>query len=434
MTEPKYILVLGYVWPEPNSSAAGRHMLSLLQSFVSVGWHVTFASPALQGEHKVDLTTLGIAEKNITLNCSSFDDFILELKPDVVLFDRFMLEEQFAWRVAQHCPQALRILDTEDLHSLRQARHSVLKQQRELSTFDLNSDLAKREIAAIFRCDLSLIISEYEYQLLQQHYQVPKAILLHCPFMLDLNELNRAKTEFAHRQHFISIGNFRHEPNWDAVLWLKQSIWPLIRQQLPQAELHIYGAYPPPKATQLHNVKQGFLVKGWAADADVVMAQARVCLAPLRFGAGLKGKLVEAMLCGTPSVTTSVGSEGMGVAPANHNNSNDGLNWPGYLVDFASNKQTDHAQLIAQQAINLYQDQAYWQICQQFGYDWLISHFDQIPLRAKLLDSIKHIADNLDSHRANNFIGQMLQHHQLKSTQYMAQWIEAKNKNNGPSK
>ena len=426
------VLVLGYVWPEPNSSAAGRHMLSLLKSFLAADWHLTFASPALQGEHKIDLNRLGIEEKNIALNCSSFDDFILELQPDVVLFDRFMLEEQFGWRVAQHCPQALRILDTEDLHSLRQVRHLALKQQRELNTADLNSDLAKREIAAIYRCDLSLVISEYEYQLLQQHYQVPSEILLHCPFMLDLNSQVHPNLEFEQRQHFISIGNFRHEPNWDAVLWLKQTIWPLIRKQLPKAEMHIYGAYPPPKATQLHNVQQGFLLKGWASDAEQVMTQARVCLAPLRFGAGLKGKLVEAMLCGTPSVTTSIGSEGMGLATSlvaiNDNSNNETLNWPGRMVEFSVDKQDAVAELIAQQAITLYTDKNLWQQSQQLGYQWLSHHFDQVPLRQRLLHRIKHIVASLETHRANNFIGQMLQHHQFKSTQYMAQWIEAKNR------
>ena len=429
MSQINKVLVLGYVWPEPNSSAAGRHMLSVLSSFIAANWQVTFASPALQGEHKVDLNSLGIEEKAITLNCSSFDDFILELQPDVVLFDRFMLEEQFGWRVAQHCPQAMRILDTEDLHSLRQARHTALKQHRELTNADLNSDLAKREIAAIFRCDLSLIISEFEFNLLQQHYQVPPSILLHCPFMLDLSSLSHTNVEFESRQHFISIGNFRHEPNWDAVLWLKQSIWPLIRKQLPKAQMHVYGAYPPPKATQLHNVQQGFLIKGWTTDAQQVMSQARVCLAPLRFGAGLKGKLVEAMLCGTPSVTTSIGSEGMGSVPSD-NHSDLTLDWPGKLVGFNVDNQDEVAALIAQHAITLYQDENLWQHSQLMGYQWLTAHFNQDKLQPKLLDKIKYVQANLATHRTNNFIGQMLQHHQFKSTQYMAQWIEAKNKNN----
>jgi len=413
------VLVLGYVWPEPNSSAAGSHMLSLLTLFVQQGWQVTFASPAQQGEHKVDLTNLGITEQAVALNRSSFDEFISELNPNVVMFDRFMLEEQFAWRVAKHCPDALRILDTEDLHSLRHARHQVLKQNRALTPADLNSDLAKREIASIFRCDLSLIISEYELELLKNHYAVPEHILLHCPFMLDLQNMIPSDIGYADRQHFISIGNFRHEPNWDAVLYLKQTIWPLIRKQLPKVELHIYGAYPPPKATQLHNPKQGFLVKGWAEDAKNVMQQAKVCLAPLRFGAGIKGKLTEAMLCGTPNVTTNIGTEGMDM----------GQDWPGLTTDLSVfNSDQEAAIHFANHAVKLYQEDELWQQKQRQGYDLIRANFDKETIQAKLLVCIADIQNNLNNHRTNNFIGQMLQHHQLKSTQYMSQWIEAKNR------
>jgi glycosyltransferase involved in cell wall biosynthesis len=412
------LLVLGYVWPEPNSSAAGSHMLSLLTLFIQQGWQVTFASSALQGEHKVDLTELGIEEKSVALNCSSFDDFINELNPNMVLFDRFMLEEQFGWRVAKHCPDALRILDTEDLHSLRHARHQALKQKRPLTKADLNSDLSKREIAAIFRCDLSLIISGFELELLKNHYSVPEHILLHCPFMLDLQNFIASKNSYSDRQHFISIGNFRHEPNWDAVVFLKHHIWPLIRKQLPKAELHIYGAYPPPKATQLHNPTQSFLVKGWAEDAKHVMQQARVCLAPLRFGAGIKGKLAEAMFCGTPNVTTNIGTEGM----------NMGYDWSGLTTDLCVfGNQEDSSVNFANQAVQLYQDEALWQQKQENGYQLIKSNFDKEKIQANLLARVLDIKDNLGIHRSNNFIGQMLQHHQLKSTQYMAQWIEAKN-------
>ncbi len=415
----KKLLVLGYVWPEPNSSAAGSHMLSLLTFFVQQDWQVTFASPALQGDHKVDLTELGITEQAVALNCSSFDDYISELNPNMVLFDRFMLEEQFGWRVAKHCPDALRILDTEDLHSLRLARHQALKQNRSLIKTDLNSDVAKREVAAIFRCDLSLIISDYELELLKKHYRVPEHILHHCPFMLDLQHFTASQNSFSSRQHFISIGNFRHEPNWDAVLFLKQNIWPLIRAQLPQAELHIYGAYPPPKATQLHNPKQGFLVKGWAEDAKHVMQQARVCLAPLRFGAGIKGKLAEAMLCGTPNVTTNIGIEGMTM----------GQDWPGLTTDLnAFDSQEQSAIELANHCVYLHQDRALWEQKQQQGYQLIKANFDKNKIQTSLLTRIIDIHDNLSHHRTNNFIGQMLQHHQLKSTQYMAQWIEAKNR------
>lgn len=410
------VLVLGYVWPEPNSSAAGSHLLSQLKLFLKQGWQITFASPAQLGEHKIDLNQFGIKQVPIKINCSSFDQFLLELSPSIVLFDRFMLEEQFGWRVAKHSPNAIRILDTEDLHSLRNARHQALKKDIKI---DLNSELAKREIAAIYRCDLSLIISDYELELLQNYYGVPQHLLIHSPFMLEATKPTVLDDTYNTRQHFISIGNFRHEPNWDAVLWLKQKIWPLIRKQLPKAELHIYGAYPPPKATQLHNPKQGFLVKGWASDAKEVMAQARVCIAPLRFGAGIKGKLAEAMTCGTPNITTQVGTEGMQM----------GQDWPGLVTDLTQFADLDFAaEKIANDAVELYQDQALWKKSQKLGYSLLATNFDAEIIENRIMTRVKEALINIEKHREKNFIGQMLQHHTLKSTQYMAQWIEEKNK------
>ena len=92
---------------------------------------------------------------------------VKELNPEIVLFDRFMVEEQFGWRVTECCPDALKILDTEDLHCLRQARQVAVKENREFTLNDLYSDVAKREIASILRCDLTLMVSEFEINLLQ---------------------------------------------------------------------------------------------------------------------------------------------------------------------------------------------------------------------------------------------------------------------------
>ncbi len=403
------VLVIGYVWPEPNSSAAGTHMLSLLRLFIQQGWQLTFASPAQRGEHKVDLTALGIEEQAIALNCDSFDAFIQRLQPDMVLFDRFMLEEQFGWRVAQHCPDALRVIDTEDLHSLRQARHQAHKAGTPVEESALNTPLSRREVAAIYRSDLSLIISAAEKQLLEDYYRVPPSQLLHCPFMLDTQEIT-TPPGLNGREHFVSIGNFRHAPNWDAVLHLKQTLWPAIRKQLPRTKLHIYGAYPPPKATQLHNPRQGFLVKGWAEDARTVVSQARVLLAPLRFGAGLKGKLAEAMLCGTPSVTTSIGAEGMaGDHP-----------WPGAVTGSDGD--------FIDAAIRLYQDDAAWQHAHNRGLPLIRANFDGSAIGTQLISRINAVKAALNSHRELHFVGAMLNQHHHQSTKYMAQWIAAKNR------
>lgn len=400
--------MIGYVWPEPNSSAAGSHMMSILRLYKQQGWQVEFATPSQPTEHMIDLSEEGISSQEIKLNCDSFDRYIAEYQPDIVMFDRFMMEEQFGWRVEKNCPNALKILDTEDLQCLRHARHQAHKEKRELTQEDLYGDIAKREIAAILRCDLSLIISSYEMELLINTFKIDPSLLHHLPFMVDLSKIPTHTKSFSERSHFMTIGNFRHAPNWDAVLYL-QEIWPLIRKQIPEAELHIYGAYPPPKATALHNPKIGFLVKGWANDALQVMQQARLCLAPLRFGAGIKGKLLDAMMMQTPSITTSIGSEGMHQQEL----------WPGVIAD-------DIFEFV-DAAVSLYNDQQAWLEAQQKAQVLLSARYDAEKLGTQLINKITEIAENLTQHRLNNFTGLMLKHHSMASTKYMSQWIAAKN-------
>ena len=406
----KKLLIIGYVWPEPNSSAAGSRMMQLISFFQWKNYQITFASPAQLSDHMVNLAEHYVAISEIKLNCSSFDDFINDLQPDVVMFDRFMMEEQFGWRVTEHCPEALRLLDTEDLFCLRHARHQAYKEKRDMVNADLLcSDLAKREVAAIFRCDLTLMISQHEIDLLTQLFKVDASLLYYCPFMYNSAQLTRVNPNYQQRNDFMVIGNFRHAPNWDAVLWLKQKIWPLIRKKLPNAKLNIYGAYPPPKATDLHDDKSGFLVKGWVDDAILAMQSARVCLAPLRFGAGIKGKLAEAMLCATPSVTTDVGAESMQTT----------LDWAGIIAN--------NPEDIAEAAVELYQNETLWQQKSDLGQaNAKILYQEQVIVEA-LNARLTQLIDQLAEHRQNNFIGSMLNHHHHKSTKYMAQWIAAKN-------
>lgn len=423
------VLIIGYVWPEPKSSAAGTRMLELVQYFLEQNIHVTFASAAALSPHRFELGQWNVREVEIKLNCSSFDHFVAELQPDLVLFDRFFTEEQFGWRVEQSCPQALRILDSEDLHSLRHARHQLLKAEQRLqenerarqsvgpvsSTSEAlfaqmaQDDMAQREIAAIYRCDLTLIISTYEMSLLQDYFGVPESLLHYCPFLTSPSGSDTALPHFAQRQHFVTIGNFRHEPNWDAVLWLKHQLWPMIHAQLPQAELHIYGAYPPPKATQLHNPGQGFHVKGWAADVGEIMRNTRVCLAPLRFGAGIKGKLMDACYWRTPSVTTSIGAEGFC----------SDVSWPGMIADEA-------AAFVAG-ATQLYQDQNSWNKWHG-AIEPYLQHLFSIDQQSRLRYRLQSLLANISSERCSNFVGQMLRHHNYQSLRFKSLWIEAKNR------
>lgn len=277
------MLVIGLVWPEPTSSAAGWRIIQIMQLFIQHGFELNFCSAASKSEFSFPLEKLGIKEQVIQLNDSSFNQYVEELMPDYVLFDRFMIEEQYSWRVKEVCPQAIRILDTEDLHFLRQARQDAYKKSQEFTPDMLYSDLANREIAAILRSDLSLIISTYEMNLLTEQFHIPASILCYLPFQFEASKTSQM-LGFEERQDFVFIGNFIHEPNWRTVVALKR-LWPSIRKRLGKVELHIYGAYPTQKVWDLNKPTEGFIVKGRAEDAKSTLGKYRALLAPIPFGA-----------------------------------------------------------------------------------------------------------------------------------------------------
>ncbi len=412
MSHNRTILFIGVVWPEPNSSAAGSRMMQLLHIFQQQDWKITFASTASDSDYMSDLEAIGINRKSIDVNSPDFDSFVNLLRPSIVIFDRFISEEQFGWRVAQFCPDALRILDTEDLHCLRKERQIALKQQKEFKIVSLlDSELAKREIASIYRCDLSLFVSEVEIQVVSEIFKIDSALTYYLPLLYDEMPITTLDDlpKFENRSDFIFIGNFHHEPNRDAVIYLKEVLWPLIHQQLPTAFLRIYGAYMTSQILQMDDAKSNFMVVGRAGDAQQVISDSRVMLAPLRFGAGIKGKLLEAMACGTPSVTTNIGTEAM---PGK-------LPWNGFVSDESND--------FANAAVQLYTDSVAWCESQRNGIAIINQRYLMSSFAPVFYDKILELQLSLKEHRTKNFIGAMLMHHSMSSTKYLSRWIELKN-------
>ncbi len=407
------VLIIGFVFPEPNSSAAGTRMLQLIHFFISQNYTIVFATSCKKSDNAFDLSTLNIQIVEILLNDSSFDSFVNELNPAIVLFDRFMTEEQFGWRVAQSCPNALRILDTEDLHFLRKARQKAFTTNQSIENLLFTSDTSKRELASIYRSDLSLVISEVEMGLLTEKFKIDPAILYYLPFMIDAID-SHSQTDskpYADRSDFVSIGNFLHLPNLDMVRYLKKDIWPKIRRELPRVKLHIYGAYDSANIKEMHNEFEGFLVHGYVIDAFEAITATKVLLAPLRFGAGLKGKLIQAMQCGTPCVMSIVAAEGMF-----------GLDDPNGVIE-------NDSSLFVQKCIELYTKESLWSNYQKKGFAVIENRFSKKEHHLNLKDRISLLSSTIKSHRSNNFIGQLLAYHQFQSTKYMSRWIEEKNAN-----
>ena len=188
--------------------------------------------------------------------------------------------------------------------------------------------------------------------------------------------------------------------------------WHLLSAHLPKVNLHIYGAYPSQKVLDLHNKKERFLVHGRAENAQEVISKARVMLAPIVFGAGIKGKFIDAIHSGTPSISSSIGAESM-VGQSS---------WPGYICGSLP-------QLI-QKSVSLYSDPDLWKDKQLLGQELLQQRFDREKWYPKFLDYFQGIFNDLNQHRNKHFLQQVFKHHSAQSTKYMALWIEQKNKEN----
>ncbi len=404
------LLVLSAVWIEPKSSAAGYRMKQILELFRALGYDIHYASTSKESP----LTFRdGMELYNIKLNDASFDSFVRELEPDVVLYDRFMLEEQFGWRVREVFPQILQVLDTEDLHFLRKSRQAIVRKGGVLSKEVLGGNFlkteeAKREVGAILRCDLTIMISKVEISLLEQEFNISSEQLIYLPFLC-FNPVKKA-VPFQQRKDFMSIGNWLHPPNRDAVFELKKS-WIQIRK-LTGANLHVYGAYPNDEILRMNNPSIGFHVKGWVEDVDAVMQEHRVLLAPLRFGAGLKGKLFDAMRNNLPSVTTWIGAEGM---------IHSGQQWPGEII-------SNQEELIQKSSL-LYNSETSWNSSSNKCCDLLEANYSK-EMAEEFLTKIPAVQKHLASHRGRFFTGEILKSDLQAKHKYLSKYIEVKNSKN----
>jgi glycosyltransferase involved in cell wall biosynthesis len=381
-------------------------MLQLLKLLKSYDFELHFTTTSQATEFSFDVKTLGIQDHQIELNSSSLDDLLKSLNPQIVIFDRFITEEQFGWKVDELCPKALKILDTEDLHFLREQRELKLKAKLVEGVL---TEKAKRELAAMYRCDLNLIISKVEFDLLKESYAFPVKSMYYLPFLVETDSI-KTTNSFSQRNHFVSIGNYKHKPNLDMVKYTSQFIWPSIRVKLPKAEWHIYGAYMPETIRNLNSPEKGIFIKGRAEKVVRTLQKYKVMLAFLRYGAGLKQKCIDAMLAGTPISTTAVGAEGF----SEHR----------HFSGIVENR----LESFASKTVQIYANEPFWKDKQAKGFSILKSSFSTQLHAEKFIDKIHYCINNQMEMRSKNLVGQLLKYHMFKSTKYMSLWIQEKNR------
>lgn len=375
------------------------------------GWRVTLGSATRENAHSELFKDQGVEVALVRPNDPAFDPWIREADPDLVIFDRFMTEEQWGWRVAEHAPRALRVLDTIDLHALRRARHTLLKAGGSLEEVvalgpNLRTDDLARELGSIHRVDWTWVVSWHEKALLTESWGVPVGQVDCVPFLYGDDDLNPGPP-FEARKDFVLIGNFRHPPNADGARWFLTDVWPLLRQRLPSAQVHLYGAYPAQSHMQWNAPKQGIHVHGPAPDVQV-LSRYRVNLAPLRFGAGIKGKIADGWRWGTPCVTTPIGSEGMG-------------NLFGGAVSTNPNSWVEHS-------VRLHEEASAWHQASMTGLQALRDWQSSARFEGPTLQALEDRLGQLEDLRGRNLTGWVLRHDTAARTRYFSRWIELKEK------
>jgi O-antigen biosynthesis protein len=407
-TKPNLLVVVNQ-WPEPTSTAAGQHLIQVLESLVPVVNSIVIGHTADKTDRSYVFDSNAITSRRIFINDSEFDSFLIDFAPQIVLFDRFTLEEQFGWRVSECCPDAMRILNTEDLHGLRAAREEALINNIDWRDCVLSNPTLLRELASLYRSDLTLVISEFEIDFLKG-LGVPSRLICYVPFGLETANLiaSRNLKTFEERKDLIFIGNFLHKPNVDAINFFVDNLWPGIRSVLSDVQCHIYGAYGS-ELNQPNSIKD-IIWHGAIDSTEAVLNQSKVNLVPLRFGAGLKGKVLEAMFHGTPSVISEIGAEGVfGTIKSEPLKAS---NWDDFV----------------DKVILLYRDEKQWKLAQEIGFEVVRTRFDKSVVFQDFIEHMSQVYDNLESHRKLNVIGAMLQRNEHQSTKYMAKWIEEKNR------
>jgi glycosyltransferase involved in cell wall biosynthesis len=264
---------------------------------------------------------------------------------DTVLIARHYIAVKHIDSLRSFAPKALVVFDTHDLHFLREERLAALEGSRAT-----DGSSRETELALIRKADVTLVVSPVEKDLLQQ--LVPESRVM---VLSNMHELKPPGRSFAERDGLVFIGGFRHPPNTDAVLWYAREILPRVRDKLPGVKTYIVGSDVPPTIKKL--ATHDFVVTGYVPDIAPYFTACRVSISPLRYGAGVKGKINLAMSYGVPVVATTSSVEGMYLTPG---------------VDVLTGDDPD---AFADAVSRVYNDEQLWQALAEGGRENVRSHF-----------------------------------------------------------
>lgn len=346
------VLVIDSSTPRPDHDSASLRLVNLMRLLREEGAHVTFVPVDLNdaGAHTQRLQALGVQ----TWYAPFFGTPAAWIREHGARFDTVVVCRHYVLRewlplLRRHAPQARLVFDTVDLHYLRERRGAEIAQ--DTSLLRASDRTRALELDMIARSDTTLVVSDVERTLLAQ--DAPSA---HVEILSNLHQVHGRGHAFGDRHDLVFVGGFRHPPNVDAARWFATEVFPLVRERLPEVRFHCIGSDPTPEITALA-AQPGVQVHGHVPDLSPYMDGARIAIAPLRFGAGVKGKVNLSMAHGQPVVATACAVEGM------------------HLRDGEDVLVADDARSFADAVTRLYSDEALWQRLAEHGLANVQRHF-----------------------------------------------------------
>jgi GT2 family glycosyltransferase len=346
------VLVIDEYTPRPDRDSASLRLVNLMRLFIAQGAQVTFLPTSLNhdGASTQALQALGI-EAWYAPFARSVPAWLRAHAAgfDLIVVCRHHVMQPLLPLLRQCAPRAMLAFDTVDLHYLREQRGAQMVGDPALLKA---ADRTRRsELELINRSDVTLVVSEVERALLAE--DAPGA---RVDVLSNLHELAAPGLPFGERRDVVFVGGFRHPPNVDAVLWFASEVWPSVHAAEPDMVFHCIGGDTSPEIEALAE-RPGIRVHGHVPDIDPYMAGARVSVAPLRYGAGVKGKVNLSMAHGQPVVATSCAVEGM------------------HLRDGEDVLVADAPQDFAAAVLRAYRDPALWAQLAANGRDNVARHF-----------------------------------------------------------
>lgn len=304
------ILVIDQITPEPDRDAGSITALELMRALRDFGYKITFipCSNFTYIPNYTDmLAALGI-ESVLYPWTRSVREHLERVgsRYDAVVIFRLNTASDHLATVRELAPQAKIIFHTSDLHFLREERAQAVDNPDLPERSHAARKTKKNELNVIKKSDVTIVHSHFERGLLSE--LLPKSNVVVFPW---LYEPRGAGLPLSERRDLVFLGGYRHYPNVDAVLAFAQNILPLLLPRFPDIIFHAVGSHPPEELTRL--ASRNIRIAGFIEDISPTLWGARMMVAPLRYGAGLKGKIVTAMAHGLPVITTTIGAEGMGL-------------------------------------------------------------------------------------------------------------------------